>query len=127
MPRVLLKFDEAITSQPVTAQVILEQGIPINIIRADIKPAGGEILIEIPQDKIDQIVTAFQERGVTVTVEQRLEIAEEKCIQCGACYSLCPANVISFDTDFSVIFELDNCVACGLCIDACPTEALTLL
>ena len=127
MARVLLKFDEKQISQPITAQVILEQGVPLNIIRADVKPAGGEILVEIPQSRVEEVVKAFQDRGITVTVEKRLEVDGEKCIHCGACYSLCPASAISFEEDYSVAFDEGKCVACGLCIDACPTRALKLL
>ena len=125
--RALLKFDEEQTSQPITAQVILEQGLPINILRADVKPTGGEILVEIPQDRFDEVVKAFQKRGVTVIVEKRLAVDGDKCIHCGACYSLCPVTVIRFEEDYTVAFDEDKCVACGLCIDACPTHALQLL
>lgn len=126
MARILLKFDEKQISQPITAQVILEQSVPLNIIRADVKPAGGEILIEIPQNRVDKVVKAFKERGVAVIVEKRIEVDKEKCIHCGGCYSLCPASAISFEKDYSVAFNTEKCVACGLCIDACPTRALRL-
>ncbi len=127
MVRVLLKFDEALTSQPITAQVILEHRLPLNILRADVKPAGGEILVDIPQDRFDEVVQAFQTRGVTVTVEKRLTVDRDRCIHCGACYSLCPTSVIHFEVDYTVAFDEEKCVACGLCIDACPTHALKLL
>lgn len=127
MPRVLLKFNEEKTSQPITAQVILEQGVALNIIRADVKPAGGEILVEIPQSHFEAVVQAFQDRGVNATLEKRLEVDEEKCIHCGACYALCPTSVICFEEDYTVAFDEEKCVACGLCIDACPTRALKLL
>jgi NAD-dependent dihydropyrimidine dehydrogenase PreA subunit len=125
--RALLKFDEEQTSQPITAQVILEQGLPINILRADVKPVGGEILVEIPQNRFDEVVKAFQKRGVTVIVEKRLAVDGDKCIHCGACFSLCPVSVIRFEEDYTVTFDEDKCVACGLCIDACPTSAFRLL
>jgi NAD-dependent dihydropyrimidine dehydrogenase PreA subunit len=127
MTRVLLKFGEKHINQPITAQVILELGVGLNIIRADIKPAGGEILIEIPTNRVEDVVAAFQGRGVAVIVERRLEVDEEQCIDCGSCYSLCPTSAISFKDDYTVVFDKDKCVACGLCIDACPTRALTLL
>ena len=127
MSRVLLKFDEKQINQPITANVVLEQGVALTIIRADVKPTGGEILVEIPQKRVEEVVKAFQNRGVTVTVERRLNVNSEKCIHCGACYSLCPASSISFEKDYSVAFDINKCVACGLCIDACPTRALELL
>lgn len=127
MTRILLKFGEKHINQPITAQIILELGVSLNIIRADIKPVGGEILIEIPQNRIEDVVTAFQGKGVAVSVERRLEVDEEQCIDCGACYSLCLTSAISFKNDYTVVFDNDKCVACSLCIDACPTRALTLL
>jgi NAD-dependent dihydropyrimidine dehydrogenase PreA subunit len=127
MSRVLLTFDAKQISQPTTAQVILELGVPLNIIRANVKPSRGEILIEIPEDRVEAVITAFQKRGVIVTVEKRLEVNENKCTHCGACFSLCPTGVIKFKEKYSIDFNEAECVACGLCIDACPTRALKLL
>lgn len=127
MARVLLKFNEKKISKPITAQVILEQGIPLNILKADVKPTGGEILVEIPEDSVEKVINSFRSKGVIVTFEERIEVDKEKCIHCGACFSLCPANVIAFESDYSVVFNESNCFACGLCVDACPTQALKLL
>lgn len=126
MTRVLLKFHENQVDQPITSQVILEQGIPLNILSAHIDPTRGEILLEIPQKYVDKVVEAFQKRGVTVTVQKRLEVDKEKCIACGACYSLCPINVIGFENDHTVTFDEEKCISCGLCVDACPVRALRI-
>lgn len=126
MTRVLLKFHENQVDQPITSQVILEQGIPLNILSAHIEPTRGEILLEIPQKYVDKVVEAFQKRGVTVTVQKRLEVDEEKCIACGACYSLCPISVIGFEKDHTVTFDEEKCISCGLCVDACPVRALRI-
>ena len=126
MERVLLKFAECQIQEPITAQIILELKVPINILNADITPHGGAILIEVPSQEINGVIKAFQEKGVTVTVQKRVRVDTENCIDCGACYSLCPADAITFKEDASIIFDEGVCISCGLCVDACPTRAITI-
>ncbi len=126
MTRLLLKFSEKNINQPITSQVILEQKVPLNILRAHIEPTYGEILADVPLEYEKQIINAFKEKGVTVSVQRRLEISKEKCISCGACYSLCPINVIDFEKDHSINFDEEKCISCGLCVDTCPTRALRI-
>jgi len=127
--RVLLKFSEEIVEQPITAQVILEHGIPINIISAHIDSQGGEILAEIPSTHFEKVVNTFREKGVTVTIPELIEVDSEKCFDCGACLSLCPVNAMAFAEDFSVVFTKEKCIGstCGACVDACPTRAIKLI
>lgn len=126
MVKILLKFDEKLIEQPITAQVILEKRLPINIISANINSKGGQILAEVPEVDLKKIVDAFQEKGVVVAVPELIEVDEQKCLSCGACVSLCPVNAISFAEDFSVVFDKEKCVGsmCGTCVDACPARAI---
>jgi len=127
--RVLLKFSENITDNPITAQVILEQGVPINILAAHIDQRGGEILVEIPSTHAEKVIKAFRERGVTAEIHRPIEVDDEKCFDCGACFSLCPVNAISFKKDFSIAFSEEKCLGstCRLCVDTCPTRAIKLI
>jgi len=124
--RVLLRFTKEIVDQPIISQVILEKKIPVNILSAHIDQQGGEILAEIPETNAEKAVKAFREKGVTVDVGKLIEVDDEKCIECGACVSLCPVAAITFDEDNSVIFNDKKClgVTCGLCVDACPVRAI---
>ncbi len=128
MVRILLRFSEELVEKPVTAQVILEHGIPISIVAAHIDSQGGEILAEVFSTQIEKIVEAFRERGVTVTYPKLIEVDNERCFDCGACLSLCPVNAISFDEDYSVVFHQEKCIGspCGTCVDACPARAIRL-
>jgi len=127
--RVLLKFSEKLVEQPITAQVILEHGVPINIISAHINSQGGEILAEIPSTHFEKVANAFREKGVTVTIPELIEVDSEKCFDCGACLSLCPVNAMAFAEDFSVVFNKEKCIGstCGACVDACPARAIKLI
>ncbi|KON30954.1 hypothetical protein AC482_02360 [miscellaneous Crenarchaeota group-15 archaeon DG-45] len=129
MVRVLLRFSREIVDEPITSQVILEEGIPINILSAHINPQGGEILAEVSSDRAEDAIRAFRGRGVTVDVRELIEKDDERCTDCGACVSLCPVDAIAFRDDSSVDIDEERClgVTCGLCVDACPTRAIRLI
>jgi NAD-dependent dihydropyrimidine dehydrogenase PreA subunit len=129
MVRVMLRFSKEIADRPITSQVILEQGSPVNILSAHMDQQGGEILVEIESDNADRVIKAFRDKGVTVDVRKLVEKEDEKCIDCGACVSLCPMDALTFDEDYSVILHEERCngITCGLCVDACVTSAIKLL
>lgn len=129
MVRVLLKFRGKIVTQPVTSQVILEQEVPINILAASIDQSGGEILAEIPDQSAQRVIESFKTKGVEVKVGELIVVDKEKCVECGACHSLCPVDAITIDEEHNVNFDGSRCLGstCGLCIDACPFRAITLI
>jgi len=56
-----------------------------------------------------------------------------KCVACGLCPTVCPANCISLvggeddqGNRYPIVFEIDEfrCVFCGLCQEVCPVEAI---
>jgi formate hydrogenlyase subunit 6/NADH:ubiquinone oxidoreductase subunit I len=127
--RVRLRFEKAIVNQPITSEIILKQGAAINILAAHINQEGGEILAEIEAADAQKVIKAFRDRGVKVEVGELIEVDSDKCIECGACYSLCPVDAIIHKEDASIVFESQKCVgtSCGLCADACPTRAIRLI
>ena len=126
MARILLKFSDKLVYEPITSQVILETQAPINILSANITPRGGEILAEVAAEDVDKLAATFRKRGVIVSVQRKIEVDRDRCIDCGACYSLCPVDAIAFEKDRAVAFDVEKCVACGLCVDTCPTRAIHL-
>ena len=57
---------------------------------------------------------------------EMLYIDPAACVDCGACISVCPREVFSFDPGWKLKLEESKCILCGKCIDACPHRALTL-
>ena len=49
---------------------------------------------------------------------------DDKCINCGACESDCPAGAIAEQGDVRVI-DADKCISCGSCAAGCPVEAIS--
>jgi NAD-dependent dihydropyrimidine dehydrogenase PreA subunit len=129
MDRILLRFSEENVADPITSQVILDLGIPMRIVTATVNSSGGDILIEVPKVHIQKIVKAFRDKGVVVKFPKLIEVDCDKCTDCGACYALCPVDAISYDKDYSVVFDEKTCIGspCGLCVDACPTRAISLV
>jgi ferredoxin len=126
MVRILLKFSEKLVQQPITAQIILEHKVPINIITAHVTAKGGEVLAEIPDAALEKVVKAFRQKGATVTLPKLIEIDSEKCFSCGACVTICPVEAITLTEDFSIKFNKEKCVGstCSVCVDACPARAI---
>ena len=124
MTKILLKFSDKHVTQPITSQIILDLKVPLNILNANVTPAGGEILAEVPTKDVNRVIKAFKERNVTIAVQKGIEVDRERCVNCGACYSICPVDAISFEKDLSLAFDQEKCVSCRLCVDTCPTRAI---
>jgi ferredoxin len=65
--------------------------------------------------------------GASVRILERgVSLNESECIDCGACISICPREVFSFDREFRLQLVEERCILCGKCVEACPHHALTL-
>ena len=104
--------------------VILEQHISVNILKFSTGRNGINLLLDIPEDKITSITEALQKNDIIVNKKGRVIIEIEKCIDCGACVSLCPTDALHMDEKGLLEYSLERCLGCGLCIDACPRFAI---
>ena len=129
MARLLLRFDNLKINDPLTARVILEEKILLNIASAHIDQTGGEILIDVDQEHLERVKNAFKNKGVRVTNPHIIEINDSKCISCEACVSLCPITALTYGSNNVVELDETKCngITCGLCVDACPVKALRIL
>jgi len=64
-------------------------------------------------------------------IVQKPYIEKEKCVRCGVCVSMCPANpkaVFFKDDDKSTVpvYNYDNCIRCFCCQEICPESAIQL-
>jgi len=114
--------------QPLIAHTILKTGVLINVERAYIESMEGEVLIDVPDKDAALVSATMQEAGARVKVMEDSVIRDEsECIDCGACISVCPQDVLSFDDEWRLIIDGEKCILCGKCVIACPHNALSLL
>jgi NAD-dependent dihydropyrimidine dehydrogenase PreA subunit len=125
--KVHLSFDRERTKKPVISTIILSTGVQINILRAKVDEAGGEVLVEIPDAEAEKVMDAFRRMGVEVHVGRHVEMLREKCIDCGYCITICPVEAIYAESDLTVKLDQEKCVDCGACIDSCPTRAIRVI
>lgn len=125
--KIKLKFNSEIIKKPIIAETVLETGVMLEIERARVEGSMGEIIANVPDSRCKEVVRVLRGKNVDVT---RLDIPinrdEDKCVDCGACVSVCPVNAISYEYDWRVRFDERTCVQCGSCVNCCPMGALKL-
>ncbi len=123
-----LRFLPSIVNKAIMSDAIKLFDIDFNILRAHITPRGGKMLVEISGPQETECVNYIEERGIQVTPIMKVVKKEaEKCIDCGACVSLCPVRAICVQDDWGIDIDNQICIACGFCINSCPTKAIILI
>ncbi len=58
-------------------------------------------------------------------LERAIKLNEDQCGKCQLCYSICPFEAISLDTNTGlVIIDIEKCQVCGICASICPSDAI---
>jgi Fe-S-cluster-containing hydrogenase component 2 len=104
--------------------VILEQKVSANILKFHTGRSGINLLLDIPEDKINSITEALKKNKVIINKKGRVIVDIELCIDCGACVSVCPTDALHMDEKGLLEYSLEKCLGCGLCLDSCPRQAI---
>lgn len=127
MSKYILKYPADIVEDPILANAVLETGVAVNVLRANIEYDTATIVIDVPEDKEEAITNKFIEYGVNVEkLDETVEIDRDKCVDCGACIAVCPTEAIRFKDDWTIEVDEEECIRCGACVEACPTRALLI-
>ncbi len=128
--KIVLNFPKDLIDKPIVSKLIKDFGLEFNITKADITPdAEGVMVLELTGDSknIDEGIKFIKDQGVKVEpLSKDVKVNWDKCIQCGACVSICPTGAL-FIADrktMKVDFDSDKCIACELCIRPCPPRAI---
>ena len=112
---------------PIISESIIETGISINIMVANIDSTYGELIADVNDFRFDKIKRALESRGAIVSILDRpIHKDNEECVECGACISVCPTKVYTFDEAWNVHVDEKKCIQCSMCIKMCPHGALSL-
>lgn len=103
---------------------ILQYDITFNILKFSTVSSGVNILLDVPEDKMKRIAESLRRNNVIVNKKGRIIINDEKCIDCGACISLCPTEALHLNEYDRLEFSYDKCIGCLLCLDSCPRNAI---
>lgn len=123
-----LKFSQKMVNQAVITDLIKNFDVNFNILRADIHPKGGKMLIEITGPEVEEGIIYIKNEGIEVSpVKRVVKKDKELCIDCGACVSLCPVKAISVEEDWTIDVNDKECIGCKLCTFSCPTKAIKVV
>ncbi len=124
--KLLVTFSRKEGKKPIIAQVVRDTGVLVNVERALIDSSEGEALIDIPDESCRIVKEKLADLGASVRIlEEEISLEENECVDCGACISICPQEVFSFDEEFRLRVDAKRCVLCGRCIEICPHRALS--
>jgi ferredoxin len=116
-----------IVGKPIIAESIIETGTTLNISQAHFDSTHGEIIADVEKSQFSNMRDALHLRGASVVILDNPIIKdEEECVECGACISVCPVKVFSFDNQWNLLMDTDKCIQCGTCLKMCPHNALIL-
>jgi len=124
--KISLKYPKNLLNKPILSETILKTNIKVNIIQARVEDSIGEYILEIDDKDKDKFIDEIRKKGVVVEeLKDKINLDREKCIDCGACISLCPVNCLSME-DFELKVDDNKCILCGRCVKACPLNALSI-
>lgn len=127
--RIVLHFPAELVSDPIISRLVKKYDLECNILKADITPRQIGILVlglKGADRNYNQAIKYLESLKVSVQpLSQDVTRDEERCIDCGACITICPSHALSRDPSTGeVIFDKDSCIGCELCIRACPMKAM---
>jgi formate hydrogenlyase subunit 6/NADH:ubiquinone oxidoreductase subunit I len=105
---------------------ILKHDISFNILKYSTDTRGINLLIDVPEEKIKEITESLKKNNIIVNKKGRIIVDELKCIDCGACVSLCPTDALCLNKDARLEFSKEKCIGCLLCVDTCPRLAIVV-
>lgn len=124
-----LKYSPTHVNKPILSKAILESGVFVNILNARLTASEGIMTIEMDADEKDvaKFTETLRSNGVQIKeIPRYVEIDRDKCIDCGACTSVCPTDALMLSEEDTLVVNEEKCILCGNCLKACSVGAVIL-
>jgi len=126
--KLMIEVPKSVIRNPIISEVVLNTKAKLNIEKAKIDHDGGQVILSVEDEDVERVVSAFKKWGARVKkIKHPVVMDDNACISCGACISVCPTDVFSFDDDGNIRVEEEKCIMCELCVYMCPVDALNVL
>ncbi len=127
--RIVLNFPRDLVGEPIISRLVKKYNLECNILRASVTPRQvGIMVLGLKGSKANYNQALEYLKTLQVTVQPLSHDVTRnlnRCIECGACVTLCPTPALSRDPQTSEIrFDKNACIGCELCIPACPMQAM---
>ena len=127
--RIVLHFPTDIVSDPIISRLVKKYDLECNILKADITPRQIGILVlglKGENNNYNDGIEYLKSLQITVQLlSQDVTRDEDRCIECGACVTICPSEALTRDPRTGEVrFDKDSCLGCELCLSACPMRAM---
>ncbi|MDL2279454.1 4Fe-4S binding protein [Desulfovibrio sp. OttesenSCG-928-G11] len=124
-----LTFSPENSNKPVMCHVVRHFDVTYNIMAAQTTPGKeGYLTVDFwgEETKCRAALDYLREQGIIVApARQHVSRDDERCMHCGLCLALCPADALSVDPlSRLVLFNEEECTACGMCTRVCPVGAM---
>jgi ferredoxin len=124
-----LRYPKETSNQPVIYNLVKRYDVEFNILKADIAPQKGAIMVLELKGQKENVIDALDYlKSLGVKAERiagKVSRDDQKCFQCGACTGICPVGALYIrHPEMEVLFDPDKCTACGLCVPGCPVRAM---
>ncbi|HHV34910.1 MAG TPA: 4Fe-4S binding protein [Syntrophomonadaceae bacterium] len=124
----VLRFTSALVEQPIIYRLVRDFDLVVNILKADINPhKEGYVVLELSGDSDNYNRGLKYLKGVGVDMAPlsgTIFWNKDRCLQCGACTSFCPAGALYMTPDMEVHFDDTKCIICESCLDVCMARAV---
>ena len=124
----------------ITVKVLDRPVEQVSYVRATLRGMATTLGHLLNREKRHQVVTEYPEEKWELSPRWRgthrmltTETGKAKCVACGLCPTVCPANCIKLvpgedeeGNRYPLVFEIDEfrCIFCGYCQEVCPEEAI---
>ncbi len=127
--KIVLRFSSPIVDQPIIYRLVKDYDLVINLLKADINPRKeGYVVLELSGDSenYNRGLEYLKNAGVEIEpLSGTIAWNRERCLQCGACASFCPAGAFYVTRpEMEVHFDGSKCIVCESCLDACMARAV---